>query len=106
VNLLDYQFEIHPSKVHAYLLNLNHPKGKSKAKWFINKGFDFQKLSNSLVYHGKYGQMTKEELTNFGHFITMEGDLFLGLNPVGKIRSVWELQSKNKKCRFVTAYPI
>jgi hypothetical protein len=106
MELIDYQFEISPKKIKDYLLNEIHPKGKTKAKWFLGKGFDFENLNLSLVQHGKFGKIQKEEKTPFGIFLTIEGILFLRNEPMRNFRSVWEFLNNEKKCRFVTAYPI
>jgi len=51
-----------------YLLNENHPKGKSKAKWLPNRGFDQEKLKISLEIHGQNGMVVKKETGPFGTF--------------------------------------
>ncbi len=35
-------YNIPDDKILKYLLNSNHPQGRSKAKFFINRGFAFQ----------------------------------------------------------------
>lgn len=100
------QFEINPAKIREYLLNPDHPKGKSKAKWLLSRGFDYDNLAFSLVRHGREGRVVKEENTEFGVFITIEGILNRESEPVANFRSVWERMVEQNKCRFGTAYPI
>jgi hypothetical protein len=106
MEFIDFHFDINFRKIQDYLLNIEHPRGKSKAKWLLAKGFDQNSLVRALIRHGKEGHLVKEEQTEFGVFITIEGTLALEAKPVGSFRSVWELVVEQKKCRFVTAYPI
>ena len=80
MELIDYQFEINPKKITDYLLNEIHPKGKTKSKWFLGKGFDFENLNLSLVHHGMYGKIQKEEKTTFGFFSQLRGFYFYEMN--------------------------
>ena len=37
---------VHPDKIAEYLLNVSHPRGKSKAKFFTRRGFSVNDLKS------------------------------------------------------------
>lgn len=100
------QFIIEDKKIVDYLLNENHPKGKFKAKWLLNKGFNPTNLRSSLETHGKNSTVVKSETTPFGIFEIREGPLELNDVPPENFRTVWEVIQNNNMRRFVTGYPI
>lgn len=106
INLKSYQFSVDDTKISNYLLDFQHPRGKSKGKWLISKGFDFKSLSEALIIHGRSSDVIKTEETDFGTFVAIEGILMKGNLPVGNFRSFWEINQLEKNCRFVTGYPI
>ena len=106
MNFSGYVFRIDDSKINDYLLNFDHPRGKSKAKWLASKGFIFKSLYDALILHGETSELVRTQDTNFGTFITLDGELLNEDLPVGNFRSVWELDRQLKNCRFVTGYPI
>ena len=61
----DFQSDINPKKIREYLLNLDYTKRKSKAKWFLGRGFNFENRQQSLADHGKRSVPVKEEKTAF-----------------------------------------
>lgn len=95
-------------KITLYLLSLEHPHGKSKARFFIGQGFlpaRWQELADALREHVKMHPAAKTENRSNGLAYIVEGELH---TPSGKrpyVRSVWIVE-RNKPPRLVTAYPI
>ena len=93
-------------KIQAYLLNLNHPKGGSKARFFIRHGFNlehWQQLADAFIFHAWTGEATFA-------FKKKRGDMWTVLGPMpcpsGKqplVLSVWCVE--NDIPRLVSAYP-
>ncbi len=101
--------KIEKDKIIDYLLNLSHPDGSSKAKFFISQGFSLERWTDfaaALKQHAIVGKITKQEQTYFGSKIIVEGILQtpFGKNPL--IRGVWFLEKRKVFYKLVTAYPI
>lgn len=55
-------------KVREYLLNLAHPSGGSKARFFRARGFspeDWRAFARALVLHGQQNAVVYTEMTAF-----------------------------------------
>lgn len=96
-------------KVLEYLLNLVHPDGASKARFFLARGFApnaWQTMRDALIAQGRDNRVTKVTETRWGsryqvdcHCPTPDGS-----NPC--IRSVWEISNDGPCPRLLTAYPL
>lgn len=99
--------QVDESKVVEYLLNLKHPKGGSKAKYFRNRGFkpgDWQAMAKALKYHGATQTVTEAATTKHGRKFTVECTLETpdGKNPC--ILTGWIVEGRRPP-RLVTAHP-
>lgn len=98
---------VEKNKLAAYLLNLSHKDGASKAKFFIKRGFKPDQLeifAKALQTHGASQTVTGIEKTRHGKKFTVECHI---KTPDGKdpcILSVW-IQEKGKPLRLITAHP-
>lgn len=104
----DFGLEIDGNKLAMYLLNPNHPKGGSKAKFFLGHGFSVDEaleLAGSLAAHGFIGWPGQEKPGYHGRKHVIYGPLTTpnGTNPF--VCSVWELDEGETMARFITAYP-
>ena len=100
---------VEEKKVVEYLLNLSHPDGKSKAKFFSAFGFSvgaWQVMGNALTAQGRNNTVTKVTSTQWGtryevdcHCPTPDGQ-----DPC--IRSVWEIRLDDSRPRLLTAHPL
>lgn len=100
---------VEEKKIRDYLLNLNHPDGKSKAQFFQARGFsatDWECMRDALVAQGQNNLVVKETPTDWG--IRYQVDCHCptpdGVNPC--IRSVWECSCENDFPRLLTAHPL
>ena len=98
------------SKIAGYLLNLDHRKGRHKARWFIARGFaaidDPPLLTSALFKHGRPGQLVDEFDTEYGRRYVYEGPLECPDGTRPPVRSVWQSNGTDERRLFVTAYPI
>lgn len=97
------------AKVKEYLLNLKHPYGVSKARFFSEFGFcmeRWEQLADALREHGSRHEVTTACETGFGPRYSVEGKLISpdGRNP--SIRSVWQMDKGAIAPRLITAYPL
>jgi hypothetical protein len=100
---------VEEKKIVEYLLNLAHPDGASKAKFFLARGFavaQWQSMCAALQTQGRDNLVTKVTPHSWGaryqvdcHCPTPDG-----MNPC--VRSIWELPEANACPRLLTAYPL
>ena len=65
-------------KVTLYLLNLAHPAGGDKAKFFLRFGFtvvEWQRLVSALLRHARENEVTAVEQTAYGNRYAVDGPL-------------------------------
>lgn len=100
---------VEEKKVRDYLLNVAHPDGGPKAKFFMAHGFDlaaWMVMRDALIDHGGNNRVTKTTQTEWG--IRYQVDCHCptpdGVNPC--IRSVWEISIEMTAPRLLTAYPL
>ena len=101
--------EIAETKIVYYLLDLSHPDGSSKARFFIGHGFNrdkWQELAAALKIHAQICPVAGVELSPFGTRYVVEGELNTPDQRNPQIRAVWFINSNDDKPRFVTAYPL
>lgn len=96
-------------KVVDYLLNADHPDGRSKAKFFTARGFSVGNVAvmqAALRTQGQENLVTKITSHPWGaryqvdcHCPTPDG-----VNPC--IRTVWEVETPEACPRLITAHPL
>lgn len=97
------------SKITEYLLSLSHPKGRSKAQFFIQFGFtpdDWQQLADALLQHAADNAVASTEDTPFGTKYIVDGGLRTPDGRTPMIRAVWFLEYGQKVPRLATAHPL
>ncbi|MDB5971318.1 MAG: hypothetical protein JWQ90_3768 [Hydrocarboniphaga sp.] len=98
---------VQQNKIVGYLLDLHHPQGGSKARFFTAFGFDQQDwpiFASALQQHGMTQQLQSETPTAFGPTYEVACSIVTpdGRNPC--IISVW-IAEPSTHPRLVTAYP-
>jgi hypothetical protein len=96
---------IEPAKLAGYLLNLGHPKGGPKAKFFLANGFSISTLEQALRTHA-IGAEAIVTNTAFGVLYAVERLLDMPSGRSRLVRSVWETRNGETTPRLVTAYPV
>ena len=99
--------KVEQSKVADYLLNLAHPEGAPKAKFFLNRGFTrvaWEQMAEALRQHGRSQPVTETVTTRFGKKFTVECQIETpdGKNPC--IFTAWIVEG-SRPPRLVTAHP-
>lgn len=106
----DLQLAVSEAKVSEYLLNISHPDGGSKARFFVKRGFDPQNPANlvtALFLHAQaywpgrqipVGPLETKFVID-GPFRAMDGSF-------PDLRSVWQGPTGGNSARLITAYPL
>lgn len=97
------------AKIHGYLLNLDHRKGRHKARALLACSFtqpDDHLLLSALFRHARPSQLAREVDGDHGRKYIYEGPLETpdGRNPL--FRSVWQSRPDDPRRFFCTAYPL
>jgi hypothetical protein len=99
------------NKIEKYLLNLNHPEGKSKARFFSKFGYsasDCIALQNALLKVACEGKVVKQEYRPpFGTRVTMIGNLESPdqRNPKVQIGWFFDMNDEQNIPRLITVIP-
>ena len=100
---------VNGSKILEYLLNLSHPNGRHKAKFFMEFGFSkemYNQLKEALIFHLKDNITSENILTKYGRKITKDCMIRTPDKRNPCIRTVWIIKEEPDLISFVTAYPI
>lgn len=101
--------QIAPEKLTDYLLNEDHPVGKSKANWFRSLGYD--EANAALVLNRDLLELVLKsdgfsaKPSPFGTKYVVEGTI---TSPSGKtvnVTTVWIVETDDSVPRLVTAFP-
>ena len=95
-------------KITGYLLSLNHPVGRAKAKFFRSHGYSddsAQVLAADLHRIASEGQVVEQENTAYGMKYVVEGSILTPRETTIVVRTVWFTDREGGEPRFVTAYP-
>ena len=98
---------VEEQKVRRYLLDLDNPKGRAKAEYFMRRGFTlgaWEIMRDALVQQGVSNPVVKTTDTQYGKRYVVECSCPTpdGSNPC--IRSVWEVVPTDKRPRLITAH--
>lgn len=95
------------AKVRDYLLALDHPVGRAKARFFVALGFGRDRwslLRDALLHVARDGEAESGETTVFGHKYAVRG---IVRGPAGRTAAVltaWILLHGEDTPRLVSAY--
>ena len=97
-----------PEKLSDYLLDLSHPIGGAKARWFISVGYQSEnpvRLETDLLEMVHSSSDFEKEETRFGVKYVVRGQLQTPNGGVASVVTVWITEIAESKPRLVTAYP-
>lgn len=103
------QAEVPKAKIVLYLLNPEHRRGKSKARFFVSRGFNvehWEDMAGALRRHAAENEIAKEETTPLGVRVVVEGGMAMSDGTVAEVRSIWFIEHGEPIPRLVTAYPL
>ena len=95
-------------KITHYLLDLTHPQGRPKARFFLGYGFRrdaWEAMAQYFQLHAATHEICENELTIHGLMFTVEGELETPDGRSPYVRTVWIIPHGETLPRFVTAYP-
>jgi len=96
-------------KVEDYLLDLNHPLGGAKARFFIHFGFRrerWEELVKALHEHAWENQVAENVADSDGIAYVIEGRMNTPSGRQPRVRTVWLVETGGLAPRFITAYPL
>jgi hypothetical protein len=96
-------------KLREYLLSDTHTIGKAKAKFFRALGFNENNLGLlelGLIAIARRKSVKETVRTPFGIKYIVEGVMSTPVGTSAKVRTIWIVESNDKRPRFVTAYPV
>lgn len=100
-----YHIEISSVKITDYLLNLQHPDGWGKAKFFPQYGFTTaEEVKSLLLVIVQQNEIKQTIQTEFGIKFIVEGAISADSSVL--LRTVWVVLKGENSCKFVTAYPL
>ena len=103
------QAVIAQNKIENYLLNIGHPIGGDKARFFLRFGFrreDWVVLANALREHGCEPLVARSNSDADGVTHLVEGPLNTPSGRAPRVRSVWLIETGALAPRFITTYPL
>ncbi|MBL7179966.1 MAG: hypothetical protein ISS65_07115 [Desulfobacterales bacterium] len=95
-------------KLGNYLLSETHAVGRAKARYFRSIGYTAENaddLADALVMIASSEGVCQEILSDFGTKYVIDGELVTPIGTAVQIRTVWVIDSRDARPRFVTAYP-
>ena len=95
-------------KLTDYLLNLFHPVGGAKARWFVSQGFspdEPEALGEALLYIVKTSDNFESVETDYGIKYTVYGKLNCPNGDTPPVKSVWMSSPEEFHPLLVTTYP-
>lgn len=96
------------AKVRDYLLSLEHPVGRSKARFFESLGFtrlEWPALASALVRLGRDGDAELGASSVFGQKYLVRGSIQGPSGEAAVIVTVWIILSGETTPRLITAHP-
>jgi hypothetical protein len=100
---------IHPDKLTSYLLDLTHPEGAGKAKFFIRRGFDPvapHVLEAALKDHPLSATLESSRGDAEAQRYVYQCFIRCPDGTAACIRSIWIEHRGDRHWRLVTAYPM
>ncbi len=98
---------IAPAKLRGYLLDLRHPVGRAKARYFLGLGFRRRRwfeLRAALLQHAAAGEVEVLPREPLGQRYRVRGTLHGPKGATGRVLAVW-LSTGTAGPRLITAYP-
>jgi hypothetical protein len=103
-------FVVRDEKIDDYLLDLQHPRGRSKAKYLIGHGFSPdapERLADALLAHAKPENHVMTTATIWGPRYVFEGTIITPSGTSPRCRSVWQVVRANgPHAALVTIVPL
>ena len=99
---------VEAAKLSDYLLNLFHPVGGAKARWFVSYAFspdEPELLGSALVAIAELSDDFESVETEYGIKYTVYGTLKCPNGEAPKVKTIWMSSPEEYYPLLVTAYP-
>lgn len=96
------------AKLYSYLLNPNHPDGKSKARFYELIGYtagNGEQLRADLLTLACLGSVTAELPNRVGRKYVVVGSISAPNGRTYHLLTVWAIEPPGNEPRLITAYP-
>jgi uncharacterized protein DUF6883 len=96
-------------KIESYLLDLAHPIGGGKARFFLSFGFRreaWNVLADAFRKHAQESPVANSISDGDGVTYLVEGPLETPSGRKPRIRTIWLIETGQVAPRFITAYPL
>ncbi len=97
------------NKLINYILSETHPIGKFKAKIFRKLGFNEENADLLETALKKIAQSQEiKDVTQFEYGIKyiIDGEILAPIGKLFKVRTIWIVEIRQIKPRFITVYPV
>ncbi len=99
---------IESTKICDYILSVNHPAGRFKARFFMAFGYsskNWKKFKYDILKLAVTGQVTKTESNEYGIKYEVQGNLSAPNGESVSVTTVWIILNDDDTPRLITAYP-
>src|SRR5436190_24354623 len=96
-------------KIQDYLLDLAHPIGGGKARFFLSFGFRreaWNVLTDAFRKHAQENSVAHSISDADGVTYLVEGPLETPSKRKPRVRTIWLIETGEVAARFITAYPL
>jgi hypothetical protein len=96
-------------KLENYLLDLVHPIGGGKARFFLSFGFrreEWNLLADAFRNHAQQNPVANATSDADGVTYLIEGPLETPSGRKPRVRTIWLIETGQVAPRFITAYPL
>jgi hypothetical protein len=96
-------------KLENYLLDLAHPIGGGKARFFLSFGFrreEWDLLADAFRKHAQENPVANSNSDADGVTYLIEGPLETPSGRRPRVRTIWLVEAGQVAPRFITAYPL
>ena len=96
-------------KIVGFLLAPDHAKGRSRAKFFTDRGFSSQRpdeMRDALIRHGQEHDVARTQITPHGIRYIIDGEMAMPNGVVRGVRTVWQIDTGTEVPGLVTAFSI
>jgi hypothetical protein len=97
------------SKIGNYLLDLAHPIGGGKARFFLSFGFrreEWNLLADAFRKHAQENPVANSISDADGVTYLIEGPLETPSGRRPRLRTIWLIETGQLAPRFITSYPL
>ncbi len=98
---------VEDAKLYRYLLNMEHPEGKSKARFYELIGYtaaNGEQLRADLLTLACSGSVTREQPNRVGRKYVVVGSINAPNGRTYQLLTVWAVEPPDHEPRLITAY--